>query len=163
RSTPTRGGSAASCARRRATSRARSTISRFRTRRAPTTRSPRRSPASSSRRPTRPARSRRSCNASPPIRRTSMRAARSPTRARAGKLDEAKKEIEALVAVAPNDPSVYDFAGDVVLEAAPLDAARYYVRAVRIAPDNVEYRLKLGSALVRAGQYAAALEHLHFA
>lgn len=82
---------------------------------------------------------------------------------RAGRIDEAKKEIELLAEAAPNDASVYDLAGDVMVETAPLDAARFYLKAAQLEPENVDYRLKLGSALVRAGKYPAALEHLRFA
>jgi protein O-GlcNAc transferase len=83
--------------------------------------------------------------------------------ARAGRVDEAKAELATFVAGSPKAPATFDAAGDVLLEAAPLDAARYYVEAVRIDPANVEYRLKLGSALVRSGKYANAVEHLEAA
>ncbi len=83
--------------------------------------------------------------------------------ARANRMIEARKEIEALETLAPNDPETYDVAGDVVLGESAIEAARKYVQAVRLAPDNVDYRLKLGSALIRAGQYEAALQHLEFA
>src|SRR5207237_944221 len=36
-------------------------------------------------------------------------------------------------------------------------------RAAQAAPENLDYRLKLGAALVRARQYAAAVEPLSFA
>lgn len=83
--------------------------------------------------------------------------------ARAGRSGDAAKQVEAIGALAPDDPATYDLAGDLVVETAPLDAARQYVRAVRLAPENVEFRIKLGAALVRAAKYDAALEHLAFA
>jgi tetratricopeptide (TPR) repeat protein len=82
---------------------------------------------------------------------------------RAGRRDEAIKELEALAAANPKDPATLELAGDATAEGAPLDAAKFYAAAARLAPENVEYRLKLGAALVRAGRYADAVEHLSFA
>lgn len=81
---------------------------------------------------------------------------------RADKGDDAKTQVEALVALAPNDPATHALAGDLYAEAAPLDAARYYVWAARLAPDNIAYRLKLGTALVRSKKFAESVEHLAF-
>ena len=80
--------------------------------------------------------------------------------ARAGKPDEAKTQADAIVALAPNDPTAHEAAGDVFAETSPLDAARYYVWAARLAPDNVDVRVKLGTALVRAKKYSDSIEHL---
>jgi tetratricopeptide (TPR) repeat protein len=79
---------------------------------------------------------------------------------RAGKADDAKKQADAIVALAPNDPSSHEAAGDVFAESSPLDAARYYVWAARLAPDNIEVRVKLGAVLVRARKFTEAIEHL---
>lgn len=81
---------------------------------------------------------------------------------RAGKLDEAKSQTDALVALAPNDPASHEMAGDVFAEKAPLDASRYYVWAARLAPEAVTARLKLGTALVRATKFAECVEPLAF-
>lgn len=81
--------------------------------------------------------------------------------ARAGRIDDAKVQLEALTNGATT-AETFDFAGDVLLEGDPLDAARYYVQAARLEPDDTGHRLKLGTALVRAGKYQAALEHLRF-
>lgn len=83
--------------------------------------------------------------------------------ARAGRVDDAKRELVKYLEASPTEPATFDAAGDVLLDAAPLDAARLFVEAARLAPDNVEYRLKLGSALVRSGRYDAALPHLEHA
>lgn len=79
---------------------------------------------------------------------------------RADKMEEAKKHADAIVALAPNDPTSHEAAGDVFAESSPLDAARYYVWAARIAPGNIEVRIKLGAALVRAKKFTEAIEHL---
>ncbi len=80
--------------------------------------------------------------------------------ARAGKPDEARTQADAIIALAPNDPTSHEAAGDVFAETSPLDAARYYVWAARLAPDNIDVRVKLGTALVRAKKYAESVEHL---
>ncbi len=78
---------------------------------------------------------------------------------RAGKVDDAKQQADAIVALAPNDSASHEAAGDVFAESSPLDAARYYVWAARLAPENIEIRVKLGAALVRAKKFSEAIEH----
>ena len=78
---------------------------------------------------------------------------------RAGKSDEARKLADNMVALAPNDPTSHEAAGDVFAESSPIDAARYYVWAARLAPTNVEFRVKLGAVLVRAKKFVEAIEH----
>jgi tetratricopeptide (TPR) repeat protein len=80
--------------------------------------------------------------------------------ARAGKIEDARRELDAYVEADPDAAADLDAAGDVLLEAAPLEAARYYARATNNAPGNLDYRLKLGSALVRAGRHADAVDAL---
>jgi predicted Zn-dependent protease len=82
---------------------------------------------------------------------------------KAGRVDDARKQADALIAAAPDDSVSYDIAGDVLVEAAPLDAARHYLKAVKLAPANVDFLVKLGSALVRAGEYEASLQSLALA
>lgn len=79
---------------------------------------------------------------------------------RLGRNDEAGIQADAIVALAPNDAVTHESAGDIFFEKDPLAAARHYVWAVRLAPENVEFRVKLGATLVRAGRYAEAIEHL---
>lgn len=83
--------------------------------------------------------------------------------ARAGRTEEARRELDRLLAETPDDAAAFEMAGDLVSAPAPEEAARYYAGAARLAPENVDYRVKLGGALVRSGKYAEAFEHLQLA
>jgi predicted Zn-dependent protease len=95
------------------------------------------------------------------------RYARSIAYHRAGRIDEALAELDALLAQAPNDAFVLELRGQVLLEHGRLaEAIEYYTRAVALAPSEPLIRVGLGSALVATedpGRTATAVEQLRTA
>lgn len=86
---------------------------------------------------------------------------------RAGRTDDAVAELDALLAINPNDAYVQELRGQILLEHGRVaEAIENYSRAVALAPNEPLIRLGLGSALVATEdptRTTAAIEHLRTA
>lgn len=74
-----------------------------------------------------------------------------------GQIEEAQREVEALLASQPNNVSLLVMAGEVYSKARPDLAADYFRRALDAEPGNNDTRVRLGACLVRSRQFAEAM------
>jgi Flp pilus assembly protein TadD len=74
-----------------------------------------------------------------------------------GQTEDAAREITAVTTLQPKDAKLLLLAGDIYFTGKPEIAAAFFKRAVDAEPANNKARVQLGSALVRAMQFEAAV------
>lgn len=79
-----------------------------------------------------------------------------------GQPDEATRELESLIAKQPGNAELLVLAGDLSFKEKPEAAARYYQRAVEVAP-TPRNLVQFGASLVRSKQFQEALPVLQSA
>jgi tetratricopeptide (TPR) repeat protein len=78
-----------------------------------------------------------------------------------GQIEEAAREITAVVAARPRDSRLLAIAGDLYFKDKPETAATFYNRAIEVDANDNRARVQLGAALVRSMQYEKALPVLN--
>lgn len=78
-----------------------------------------------------------------------------------GQVEEANREIEALLTAQPRNASLLLMAGDAYSKLRPDLAAGYFRRALDLGPGNNEARVQFGACLVRSRQFAEAVSVLN--